>query len=495
MNLKTFTARTMAEALAQVRKQVGQDAVILHTRTYQQGGILGFGARHRVEVTAVDGREYAQQRGQPGRRSGGRTRQSNARAASRTGRDRAPAQSAQATSDTSAAGDSDSTAGDLIRRTYAAARAELEQNQPAPSHAAPAPAAPSDAARASQPVAAASEVESAAAPQASANSAQANQNAEQLADEMRSMRRMVARMMSQQQRANPMEGEKPDKLFDQYMALLEQEVTEELAGEVVQQVRQNLDAEQLDDEQACRGAVMQAVAGLLPHRGESNGDDSVAQAEAAADNGEQAASPAEADGRPRTIALVGPTGVGKTTTIAKLAATFKLKQNKQVGLITMDTYRIAAVDQLRTYAGIIGVDLHVTTSPAEMREAVHQCRGCDVVLIDTAGRSQRDDPRLEELRSFLEAAAPHETHLVLSSTCTERVLEDTIERFSKIQTDRIIFTKLDEAVTFGVVLNVLRKVKKRLSYITTGQEVPHQIEPARPDRLAALMLGEEPVSQ
>ena len=186
-----------------------------------------------------------------------------------------------------------------------------------------------------------------------------------------------------------------------------------------------------------------------------------------------------ADGRPRTVALVGPTGVGKTTTIAKLAATFKLKQKLNVGLITLDTYRIAAVEQLRTYANIIGLPLHVLLTPEELSLALQPLRAsgptrCDGVLIDTAGRSQRDDPRLAQLRTFIRAADPHEVHLVLSSTWSQAVLMDTVERFSSIRTDRIIFTKLDEAVSFGVMLNVASKVNKRLSYVTTGQEVPHQ---------------------
>jgi flagellar biosynthesis protein FlhF len=207
--------------------------------------------------------------------------------------------------------------------------------------------------------------------------------------------------------------------------------------------------------------------------------------------GEQTLEPQPSqDGRPRTIALVGPTGVGKTTTIAKLAATYKLKQNLRVGLITMDTYRIAAVDQLRTYAGIIGVPLQVALSPNDLKTSLHACADCDVVLLDTAGRSPRNDQKLEELSVFLRSAQPHEVHLVLSSTCTQSVLMDAVERFSKIRTDRIIFTKLDEAVTFGVLLNVARKVNKRLSYLTTGQDVPHQIEPGRPERLAELVVGE-----
>lgn len=447
----------MGEALVQVRRAVGADAVILHTRTYQRGGIFGFGARQVVEVTAVDGKEYAQRR-----TASPRTRGASRHVSARSGHRAAP-RAAQA--DTTSAPSNDGlsqegTAGDLIRRTYAAARAELERDNAAASLAAPASADDGPAATTAAPVAS---------------------DADQLAEEMRSMKRMVAKMMTQQQHERA-QVDMPEKLFDQYLALLEQEVAEELAGEIVAQVRQGLNAAELEDEEACRKAVMAAVAGLLPM-------DRMAERRSA-DGSE-----ARVDNRPRTIALVGPTGVGKTTTIAKLAATFKLKQHKQVGLITMDTYRIAAVDQLKTYANIIGVPLHVVTAPAQMTEAVRECGDCDVVLIDTAGRSQRDDPRLAELCAFLEAADPHETHLVLSSTCTQRVLEDTIERFSKIRTDQIIFTKLDEAVTLGVVLNVLRKVEKRLSYVTTGQEVPHQIEPGHPDRLAALLLGEHTVAQ
>jgi flagellar biosynthesis protein FlhF len=125
-----------------------------------------------------------------------------------------------------------------------------------------------------------------------------------------------------------------------------------------------------------------------------------------------------------------------------------------------------------------------------MSEALAKCRDYDVVLIDTAGRSQRDDGKLDQLAAFIAAANPHEVHLVLSSTANEHVLLEAAERFTKMRIDHIIFTKLDEAVSFGVLLNVVRKVNKQLSYITTGQEVPHQIEPGRSERLAGLILGE-----
>jgi len=119
-----------------------------------------------------------------------------------------------------------------------------------------------------------------------------------------------------------------------------------------------------------------------------------------------------------------------------------------------------------------------------------RCQEYDVVLIDTAGRSQRDDEKLEDLRRSMEVADPHEIHLVLASTCSQRVLMEAVERFSRIRIDRVIFTKLDEAVNFGVLLNVARRVNKRLSYLTTGQDVPHQIEPGRSHRLAELIMGE-----
>ena len=285
---------------------------------------------------------------------------------------------------------------------------------------------------------------------------------------------MVAHMMKRQRtrESSPStRADMPDKLFDQYLGLLEQEVTEELAEEIVVQVQQKLPTDKLNDEQAVKNAVLQAVSQLFP-----------------TDENSWTLQPTP-DNRPRTIMLIGPTGVGKTTTIAKLAATFKLKQKKNVGLITMDTYRIAAVEQLQTYAKILGLPLHICGNTDQIIAAQHACRHCDVVLIDTAGRSQRDDPKLEQLKSFITAANPHEVHLVLSSTCTQSVLLDSAQRFAAIRTDKMIFTKLDEAVSFGVLLNVARKVKKRLSYVTTGQEVPHQIEPTRPDRLAQLVLG------
>lgn len=423
MKLRTFTAETMAEALSRVKREVGADAVILHTRTFKRGGVFGFGAKPVVEVTAACGKQVGRARRQKAENSPRAqvARQLHSPPALTLPPSPPPMPAMR---------DDYAPAGDLIKRTYAAAKSELA--------ATVAVAPPVDHAK--------------------------------LADEMRQVKRMVERMMHEQRKPKTA-GDLPDALFDAYRNLLEQEVAEELAQEVVQRVRGVLTEDELNDPAACRGAVLESVKTLLPKPAEvGDGKPRV-------------------KGRPRTIALVGPTGVGKTTTVAKLAANFKLRERQRVGLVTLDTYRIAAVEQLRTYAEIIGVPLRVVSSGPELADAIATFSDCDVVLIDTAGRSQRNGDRLEELAKTLELASPDEVHLVLSSTCTQKVLLEVVERFGAIRTDRVIFTKLDEAVSFGVLVNVLRKVDKQLSYVTTGQEVPHQIEPGCPNRLAALVLG------
>lgn len=435
MNLKTFQAESLPRAIALVKKELGPAAIILHTRTFKRGGILGIGARVVVEITASSDVNIAAPRG--GRRHN--KTQAPAPAAGPT-RPAAPAPQSPPLSK-----------GSLLQRTY-----QAPSNIPAPRPAVPSPNRP--AARQSEPP----------APSAPAASPAARDDSD-LNQEIRMIRRMVDQLL-QRQAPRP-EPSMPDELFSQYLSLLEQEVSQELADDLIRGVRQALGEADLTNQTKVRNAVNASIAALIP-----------------AGEPIEPATP-RAKGKPFTLALVGPTGVGKTTTVAKLAATFKLRQKKNVGLITIDTYRIAAVDQLKTYADIIGLPLRVVTSPQEMKQAVSNFAGCDTVLIDTAGRSQRDDEKIDHLGQFMEVARPDQIHLVLSSTCSQKVMMEAADRFMKVRYDRIIFTKLDEAVSFGVLLNVVRKVNKQLSFLTTGQEVPHQIEPASSDRVADLILG------
>lgn len=194
-------------------------------------------------------------------------------------------------------------------------------------------------------------------------------------------------------------------------------------------------------------------------------------------------------GSRRTVALVGPTGVGKTTTIAKLAANLRLREKKSVGLITVDTYRIAAVEQLRTYADIIDLPMEVVSTPREMREAINRIADLDLILMDTAGRSPRDEIRLQELKMMLGEAGTDEVHLVMSATSSAKALATTAKHFSSVGATSLLLTKLDEATGLGHLLSLLRDCPLPISYLTNGQNVPDDIQVAHAGQLSDWMLG------
>ena len=193
---------------------------------------------------------------------------------------------------------------------------------------------------------------------------------------------------------------------------------------------------------------------------------------------------------PTVITLVGTTGVGKTTTLAKLAARFRLREQRRVALITADTFRIAAALQLRTYAEIMHAPLEVVATPHEMRAAVLRLSNHDVVLIDTPGRSPRDAAGLDELRLLLAAAQPHATLLVQSCVAGGQALRQAAAAFSGVGASRLILTKLDEAADIGLLPDLLTACGLPLCYTTHGQNVPDDIEPASAALLAGLLLGE-----
>jgi flagellar biosynthesis protein FlhF len=170
--------------------------------------------------------------------------------------------------------------------------------------------------------------------------------------------------------------------------------------------------------------------------------------------------------------------------VAKLAANFKLRQNLRVGLVTVDTFRIAAVDQLRTYAEIIDTPIRVASSPREMAEALGELSDLDLVLVDTVGRSPRDELRIKELRAFLQEADTSEVHLVLSAVASSASLMAAIERYSTIAQVRLLFTKLDEAAALGGILSSVVRTGNAVSYIGTGQDVPDNIDVADAHELA-----------
>ena len=366
MGAKTYRARTLKEALSQVRRDLGGGAIILGTREVRRRRLFGLGARELIEVTA-DGADGPSR---PGPAADG--------------------------------------AGAL--------------------HA-------------------------------------------QFSEQLRCLHAMVEGL-SQQGRLDHLLPELPGELVPGYAALLEAEVPEALARRLVRHVAERIEPDELGRPGAVSEALREAVESCLP----------IAPPIAAV------------PGNRRVVALVGPTGVGKTTTVAKLAANFKLVQGLRPGLVTVDTYRIAAVEQLRTYAEIIDLPLAVANEPGEMRRAIDELGDVDLVLIDTAGRSPRDEVKIRELAAFLAAAEPDEVHLVLSAVAGERSLRAAVSRFAVVRVDRLILTKLDEADGLGGILSVLGQAGRPVSYLTTGQAVPDDIEPADRGRLARLILGQEEIA-
>lgn len=193
---------------------------------------------------------------------------------------------------------------------------------------------------------------------------------------------------------------------------------------------------------------------------------------------------------PRVAALVGPTGVGKTTTIAKIAADLTL-EGKRVGLITVDTFRIAAVEQLKIYAGILNIPLEVVLTPDELTTAISNFAAKDVILIDTAGRSQRDTEKLDELSMFLTCNDLIENYLVLSASADSAGLDETVRNFGTVPLTGLIFTKMDETLKPGIVVSQNFKTGLPVAYLTNGQKVPEDIEKATPGRLANTIFCRE----
>ncbi len=420
--LKTYRAHSMADALNEVKADLGPSAVILHTRTYKTGSVMGVGGKHVVEITAS--REPApRNRIAPSQRDVGATR---------------------------------SEGPEFTSTTFAPI--EIKESPVIPK------SSPSEgASRTATTRALATPV---------APAPVSVQAFESLQSELAGIRRLVGQVLhtTRTQSGDLVASNLSDALLALHAQLVEAEIPIPVADRVIGHVRDELTPHERADHSTARSGVLAALARAIP-----------------------VAPPVpppqrQPDGRPFTLAIVGPTGAGKTTTLAKLAAQLRLRQSRKVALITADAYRMAAIDQLRAYAQILSVPVKVALTPQELTSHLESLHDCDAVLLDTPGRSHHDAPRLAELRSLMQAARPHETHLALPATLAPPVLARTLERFASLTPNRVVLTKLDEAITIGPLFAAWSAMMPPISYLTTGQEVPDDLTPASAERLARWAL-------
>lgn len=430
----------MPQALALVKKKLGSSAIIMHSRPVRQGGFMGIGGRTMFEITA-----RADDPVIPMRKSGNALRNAYGIGDS-SGLDSRRAL-AQAIAEVKSRKEQDRVVNKLAGSNELAVIREEKKTVEAQPPA--------------KLVAKEQQIIMDVTPR------------KDIRDELSELKSIINDLVKEQRRNHA--PNMPEKLFDTYLELIQREVADEIAREMVDDIQKDLTGNQAKSFDVIRHKLVGTMQGMIKTCGPI------------AEN---------ADGTGRVVMMVGPTGVGKTTTIAKVAADMKLRRGKDVGLITIDTYRIGAVDQLRMYAQIIDVPLKVVLSPAELKEAIEEMRYTkDVVLVDTAGRSHTDEIKLKELKSYIGSARPDEIHLVLSGTSNQGSIMSAAQEFGKLGVNRVILTKLDEAISFGVIFSVLRQLNASLSYVTTGQDVPDDIEVAAGSRLAKLLLGEEGIKK
>ncbi len=366
MKVKSFVGRDYQEAIKQAKQEMGNDAIILHTRHVKKPGLRGIFSHPLVEVTmAVD---------------------------------------------------------DTLRVNMDRIRDMLPLllQQQAANNAPPRPS---------------------------------NLEESQLLEELHKLKIIIAEMKSKMFEVEILKG-MSEQVQSFFHTMVENNVSQDIALKIATQVDARLPKDETSDavwaSEVCLHCIQDCFLPVKPlnERGERKGN---------------------------LIFLVGPTGVGKTTTIAKLAANMTFAEQKNVALITLDTYRVAAVEQLRTFAEIMDIAISVAYTPAELRDAVEQFAYNDYIFVDTAGRSPYNFEHLEELQQCIAMVRPQEVVLVLSLTTPSSDLINIYEKFSPIGIDKLIFTKLDETRTYGQMLNTVYEVKKPIAYITNGQNVPDDI--------------------
>ncbi len=406
MRIKKFTGSNLKEATDQMKRELGSDAIVLHTRKVPKNALMKSIGREQFEITgAIDDAPELAEAEQP---------LPNATYSRRN-----------------------------VKQSYDAVMKqsvrELNGREESPS-----------ALEGLQQMTRSFEQSAVPAPEPRSKSLRDTSDITQLKAEVEDMKNVLQQLTHQLKFKHF--GELPDVLKEAYLNLLQQDVEEKYAVAVTNAVLKRLTPEQTVNRSTIEQMIVQTISDEFPAPYVNR--------------------PAKGS---KVVVLVGPTGVGKTTTIAKMAAIDKLANGKSVGLISCDTYRIGAIEQLKTFAVIADIPMQVVYRASDLAAAVKKFQRYDVIYIDTVGRSQKAKKDLAELKKIVQAAHADEVHLVLSAQTNNATLRDITEKFSLLDPTHFIFSKMDEAVIFGPLYNIIQKTKIPVSFFATGQVVPDDI--------------------
>ncbi len=436
MRVKRYVVDSMPDALQKIRSDLGKDAVILNTKEIRSGGFFGFLGKKKIEViAATDTAAIA---------GGG-----SSPVGQRLPVNRPPANMAMNKSLSSVAMVAKQEKSDFPEvPDVLGLQAAAAKQEPVRASAA-AVIHPFEPATSSPPGAAVAQAE--------------KLKEDVLLEEIKQMKEMMRKLS-----LNKEADELPEPLRMLERRLLDQEVDHALVGRMLETALEEslASGERVTEESAYQSLRCQLNCLF------------------------QAGSRKTLSPDTRVAHFVGPTGVGKTTTIAKLAAEQVLKHQRKVGFITSDTYRIAAIEQLKTYGTILNIPLEVVFSPQDLPKAFQNLQDCDVIFMDTAGRNFRNEMYVSELNALLNSQGRSETFLVLSLTTKYKDMKAITNNFNKFKLDKVLFTKMDETDSYGAIVNLVHDFSLQLSYVTNGQNVPDDITEADEQQIIDLILEE-----
>jgi len=260
--------------------------------------------------------------------------------------------------------------------------------------------------------------------------------------------------------------ELPTKLKEYYDILISNEIEDKFAREIIFNVYENTSSKDINDDDYIRNLLIKEISDkivLAPNLKISKNNSKV-------------------------IAFIGPTGVGKTTTLCKIAAICKFFNHYNIAIVSIDTYRLAAIDQLKTFTDIANISLEIAYDSTELKNMIQKHRDKDIIFIDTVGRSPNNQEHLSELKGLLESISADEVHLIISANTSLSSMKEIIKNFGILMPNRLIFSKIDETINFGNIINLINFSHLPISYLTTGQVIPDDIEIADKNKLAGLVI-------